>query len=140
MAELRAGTRSRLGRTRQRLERWRERYGGRGQPIPEDLWDAAVDIARVEGVDSTARALRLDRGRLARRMELASAWSGSAPEAGDGHASDELVEVDARGLCAPGQTVLRFEGRDGERLVVEVSGASALDVADLARAFWSRPR
>lgn len=139
MAEREAGSRGRLGKTRQRLERWRERYGGRGQPIPADLWDAAVDVARVEGVDSTARALRLDRGRLARRMELASACSGSVPEQA-GHASDGFVEVDARVLCTAGQTVVRFEGRDGERLQVELSGGSVIDVAELARAFWSRPR
>ncbi len=138
MAGREAGTRSRLGRTRRRLDRWREQYGGRGQPIPEDLWDAAVDVARVEGVDATARALRLDRARLTRRMGRRSVGLGLPEQPGD--ASDGFVEVDARGLCAPGQTVLRFEGRDGERLEVELSGACALDVADLARAFWSRTR
>src|SRR5258708_30732347 len=100
MAEREAGTRSPLGRIRRRLERWREQYGGRGQPIPEDLWDATVEVARVEGVDTTARALRVDRGRLARRPELGSAGSGSAP-APVGDASDGFVEVDARGLWAP---------------------------------------
>ena len=137
MAEREAG-RSRLGRTRQRLQRWRERYGGPGQPIPEELWDEAVEVARIAGVDATARALRVDRGRLAHRMPLASS-SGAAAEA-PGRARDGFVELDARGLCAPGQAVLRFEGRDGERLDVELSGASGLEVAELARAFWSRPR
>lgn len=128
-----------LGRVRRRLERWRERYGGPGQRIPEELWDAAVDVARVEGVDSTAWALGVDRGRLARRMEFASAKPRSASEEA-GRASDGFVEVDARCLSAPRQTVVRFEGRDGERFQVELSGACALDVAELARAFWSRAR
>lgn len=139
MAEREAGVRSRMSRTRRQLEAWRERYGGPGQPIPENLWDAAVDVARIEGVDATARALRIDRGRLARRKELASAVSGSTSEEG-GLASDGFVEVDARGLCAAGQTVVRLEGRDGERLHIELSGARGLDVAALARAFWSRSR
>ena len=137
MAGREAGTGSRLGRTRRRLERWREQYGGRGQPIPEDLWDAAVAVARVEVVDATARALRLDRARLTRRMGRGSVGLGLPEQPGD--ASDGFVEVDARGLCAPGQTVVRFEGRDGERLEVELS-AYALDVVVLARAFWSRTR
>lgn len=141
MAEREAGARSQLGRVRRRLERWRERYGGPGRPIPENLWEEAVDVARVEGVESTARALRVDRGRLAFRMELASARLGSAPTREEaGLASDGFVEVDARGLCAPGRTVLRFEGRDGERLEVELSASRALDVAELARAFWNRTR
>jgi hypothetical protein len=129
MTEHGAG-RARLGRARLRIERWRGRYGGRGVPIPEELWGEAVRIARVDGVDATARALRLDRGRLARRTDLASR--------SDEMGSDGFVEVDARGLCAPGPTVVRFEGRDGERLQIELSAAHALDVADLARAFWSR--
>jgi hypothetical protein len=94
MAEQEAGG-FRLGRTRRRLERWRERYGGPGQAIPQEFWDEAVAVARVEGVDATARALRLDRGRLERRM--ASSGSGSDER---GIARGGFVELDARGLCA----------------------------------------
>ena len=124
-----------LGRTRRRLERWRRRYGGPGRAIPDELWDEAVALARVEGVAATARALGLDQGRLERRM----ASSGSVLDS-MGRASDGFVEIDARGLCAPGQTVVRLEGRDGERLQIEWSSAGALDVAELIRAFGSRPR
>jgi hypothetical protein len=137
MSEGEAGSRSRLGRVRRRIELWRERYGGRGQPIPKELWDAAVEVARSEGVKATARGLRVDRGRLSRRVGLAIRAPGSPPEETAG-VRGGFVEVDARGVCAPGQTVLRFEGRDGERLEVELGVTSALDIADLARAFWSR--
>ncbi len=127
--------RSGLGRTRRRLERWRRQYGGPGRAIPEALWDEAVVLARAEGVDATARALRLDRGRLERLMESSSSASDAMSRASVG-----FVELDARGLCAPGSTVLRLEGRDGERLEIELSRADALDVAELIRAFGSRPR
>lgn len=134
MAEHGAG-RSGLGRTRRRLERWRRQYGGPGRPIPEALWEEAVVLARVEGIDATARVLRLDRGRLERRMAASgSAWDSM------GRASDGFVELDARGVCVPGQTIVRVEGRDGERLQIEWSRASALEVAELIRAFGSRPR
>lgn len=135
MARREAGTGIQLGTTLRRLGRWREQYGGRGQPIPEDLWDAAVEVARVEGVASTARALRLDRGRLASRVE------GAAESLmRDRGAAGEFVELDARGLCSPGQTVVRMTGRDGERLEIALSTPGAVDVVDLARAFWARPR
>src|SRR6266511_4130811 len=119
-----------LGRTRRRLERWRERYGGPGMPIPEEL--------RVEGVGATARALRLDRARLRQRMERMSSSGSGSDETGG--AKDGFVEVNARGLWPPVPTVLRFEGRDGERLQVELSATCTLDVTDLARAFWGRGR
>jgi hypothetical protein len=43
-----------------------------GIPVPEALWAEAVEAARVAGVDATARALRLNRSRLAARMTIAS--------------------------------------------------------------------
>ncbi len=41
--------------------------GGPGIPLPDELWTAAVEVARVEGVAATARAQRLDRLRLEAR-------------------------------------------------------------------------
>jgi hypothetical protein len=94
-----------------------------------------VEVARVEGVAATALALGLDRGRLARRMRLIGSASEEAARESDG-----FVEIDARRLCSAGKTVLRLEGRDGERFELELSATPAFDVVELARAFWSRPR
>jgi hypothetical protein len=125
----------------QRLKRWRERHGGRGQAIPGALWDAVVEVARADGVESTARALRVDRERLARRVELAPGPGpvslGVAREVEPPREAGEFVELNAHSFVAPGATV-RFEGRDGEKL--EVTGACAVDVVEFARAFWSRGR
>jgi len=121
-----------------RLERWRAEYGGRGRPIPERLWRIAVEVARAEGIEPTALALRVDRERLARRVALAC---GPAPEGAPSSPSASFVELDARGLCVPAErAVLRFEGRDGEKFELELTGAHATDVVELARAFWSRSR
>jgi hypothetical protein len=51
----------------QRLKAWR-RTRTRGQRIPEELWKAAADLARVHGLNPTARALRLDYYGLKRRF------------------------------------------------------------------------
>jgi hypothetical protein len=63
-------SRPQLDGARQRLERWRKEHGGTGRAIPEELWDEAARVAREEGIAETARALRLDRYRLARRAEM----------------------------------------------------------------------
>jgi hypothetical protein len=115
------------------MERWRCDFGGRGRPIPAALWDEAVGVARVEGVDATARALRLDRARLASRVERSAESLHEDAEAG-------FVEIDAGGLCAPGQTVVRLVSRDGERLEIALSAVCAVDVSALAREFWARSR
>ena len=123
--------RSRLALTHTRLTQWRAQHGGRGVPVPEELWAEVVKVARVEGAGTTARALRLDRARLEARMATAR-----GPEAGQ--AGGGFVELDAGRLGLSPRTVVRFHGRDGERLEVELGAGAAIDLAALADAFWRR--
>lgn len=123
--------RSRLALTHARLKAWRAQHGGRGIAVPEELWAEVVKVARVEGVSTTARALRLDRARLEARMA-------TGEEAEVSRASSGFVELDAGRLGLSPRTVVRFHGRDGERLEVELSAGAAIDLAALADAFWRR--
>jgi hypothetical protein len=107
--------------------------------VPEELWADAVEAARVAGVEATARALRLDARRLARRMPVEDEAS-VAQEREAKPASRAFVEMAGSALCLAGGAVLTFEGCDGERLRVELSGAPTVDVLALAHAFWSRCR
>jgi hypothetical protein len=128
--------RDRLAQVRDRLARWRAEHGGRGIRLPESMWAAAVEVARVEGVEATARALRLDHVRLAARMTAGGAAAGEmAGEVGGG-----FVELDAGRLGLSPRTVIRWEGRDGERLEVELAAGAVIDLAALAEAFWRRGR
>ena len=51
----------------QRLKAWRATRPP-GQRIPEDLWKAAADLARVHGLNPTAAALKLSYYDLQRRV------------------------------------------------------------------------
>jgi hypothetical protein len=100
------------------------------------MWTEVVEVARVEGVEATARALQLDPTRLAARMTAAGTVVGEKPaEMGSG-----FVELDAGRLGLSPRTVIRFHGRDGERLEVELAAGTVIDVAALAEAFWRRGR
>jgi hypothetical protein len=125
--------RVRLDQTRARLAQWRTQHGGRGIPVPEALWAEAVEVARVEGVEATARGLRLDRSRLAARMPPTGAGVG-----GEGGA--RFVELDAGRLGLSPRTLIRLEGSDGERLEVELGTGVMVDIAALIDAFWGRRR
>jgi len=126
----------RLAQVRDRLARWRAKHGGRGIRVPEVMWAEVVEVARVEGVEATAHALQLDTARLAARVTEAGAATGEmATEAGGG-----FVELTAGRLGLSPRTVIRFHGRDGERLEVELGAGAALDLAALAEAFWRRGR
>jgi hypothetical protein len=125
--------RSRLALTHTRLTQWRAQHGGRGIPVPEELWAEVVKVARVEGAGTTARALRLDRARLEARMAMDQ-------EADVAEVSSGFVELDTGRLGLSVRTVVRFHGRDGERLEVEIGTGAAIDLAALAEAFWRRGR
>jgi hypothetical protein len=55
----------------QRLKAWRATRPS-GQRIPEDLWKAAADLARVHGLNPTAAALKLSYYDLQRRVSGAN--------------------------------------------------------------------
>ena len=128
--------RDRLAEVRDRLARWRAKHGGRGIRIPEAMWAEVVEVAQVEGVEATARALQLDPARLAARMTGAGTASGEMPA----EASGGFVELDAGRLGLSPRTVIRFQGQDGERLEVELAAGAVIDLAALAEAFWRRGR
>lgn len=123
-----------LEETRRALATWRQRSGGPGRRIPEALWAAAAEVARVEGVRETARALRLDEARLGvlagagARVELVR----RASDAG----FVEMVPVETRSVPV-GAVAIELVRADGDRIRVESCGGG-VDVVSLARAFWSR--
>jgi hypothetical protein len=100
-----------------------------------------VTVARAEGIAETARALGVDRRRL-ERLAGAEADAKAAPGPSalrvPSPQSVEFVQLDAEAFCPRGQAVVHLEGADGERVRVELNGASAVDVVALSRAFWSR--
>lgn len=128
--------RDRLAQVRNRLSRWRAKHGGRGIRVPEAMWAKVVEVARVEGVEATARALELDPARLAARV----AGAGTAADEMPAETGVGFVELDAGRFGLSPRTVIRFHGQDGERLEVELAAGAAIDVAALAEAFWRRGR
>jgi hypothetical protein len=102
-----------------------------------------VTVARSEGVAETARALGVDRRRLERlaAAERAPAVAASASALRVAPPpSVDFVQLDTEAFCRRGHAVVQLESADGERVRVELSGASAVDIVALSRAFWSRGR
>ena len=59
-----------IDEVRTRFESWRQTRKGKAR-IPDELWSAAVQVARRDGVNQTAGALHLDGGKLKRRITRA---------------------------------------------------------------------
>lgn len=125
-----------------RVERWRaHRDGGRGL-VPEDLWNAAIEVARVEGLHATSKALRFNYSSLKDRMLRADS-AAPKPKKADPEATFVQVQMPTLPSFAPpesarGQTVVELVSTRGARMRIDVTGASRVDVVGLAQAFWSR--
>ena len=115
-----------LDEVRTRFENWRQNRCGK-QPIPEELWSAATELARRNGVNPTAIALHLDGGKLKRRMVAADSVSGKAMP-------PTFVELIAPAVDLR-ECTIELEGRKG-KLRIHWKGATAADVAALSRALW----
>lgn len=114
-----------IDEVRARFEEWRQNRQGKS-PIPDELWSAAAELARKDGINRTAAELHLDGGKLKRLME-ANATSGKP-------AATFVELLTPRALSIPESTI-ELEGRHGT-VRIQLKGASASDVAGLSRALW----
>ena len=110
-----------------RFENWRQTREGRAR-IPDELWSAAVQVARRDGVNQTAAALHLDGGKLKRRMMV----TGSVPDKAMPPAFVEMMVPQAVGGS---ECTIELEGRNG-KLRIHWKGATAADLAGLSRTLW----
>ena len=116
-----------LDEARARFEEWRDNRSGKAR-IPAELWSAAVEVARKEGINRTARELHVAWDDLKRRM----ATTDEVPRQPGSPAFVELVAPQTQSVP---ECTLEVEGRRG-KLRIQLKGASASDLATLSRALW----
>jgi hypothetical protein len=114
---------------RRRLSAWR-RGRSRGR-IPETLWKAVVDLARTKGANRVAEALRVDEGRLERRLEA----SKSRTPRRTGSVSPAFVEIGLPNGTTE-ECVIELKDEAGARLTVRMPRANPEHVVVIARALW----
>jgi hypothetical protein len=106
-----------------RLEEWRQNRQGRAA-IPDELWSAATELARRDGLGRTAAALRLDYGKLKRLMMAADGVAKKST-------SPSFMELIAPEAAAVAQCAIEVEGRRA-KIRIELK-ASAADVVSFSR-------
>ena len=114
-----------IDEVRARFEEWRKNRQGKS-PIPDELWAAAVQLARKDGINRTAAELHLDGGKL-KRLTVGKTTPGKPAPA--------FVELlTPRAISIP-ECTIELEGRHGT-VRIQLKGASASDLAALSRAWW----
>jgi hypothetical protein len=114
-----------IDEVRARFEEWRKNRRGKS-PIPDELWSAAAQLARKDGINRTAAELHLDGGKLKRLMVEKTTSGKPAPV---------FVELLTPGAISIPECTIELEGRHG-KVRIQLKGASASDLAGLSRALW----
>ena len=115
-----------LEEARVRFEEWRTNRRGKAR-IPAELWSAAVEVARKEGINRTARELHVAWDDLKRRM-------GEVPQQPGSPAFVELVTPRAPSLP---ECMIELEGRRG-KLRIQLKNVPASYLATLSRELWEQ--
>jgi hypothetical protein len=106
-----------------RLTEWRQSRQ-KGAAIPDELWSAAIEVARRDGVTRTATALHLDGGKLKRLMMAADGVEKKSTR-------PSFMELIAPEAAAVAQCAIELEGRRA-RIRIELK-ANAAEVVSFSR-------
>jgi hypothetical protein len=104
--------------------------------MPEELWAAAVALARDHGIYAAAHGLRVSYDSLKTRLKgrLPKKRAAKPPSA------PSFVELGAPlGFTSgPAGATLELADGNGAKLAVRLAAGEAIDLLGLAREFWSR--
>jgi hypothetical protein len=112
-----------------RFENWRQNRRGKAS-IPDELWSAAVKVARKEGLNRTSKRLRVEWNQLKRRMTTAGTVSRPP-------AHPVFVELTAPRAGSGQECMIEMEGRRG-KLRIHLKETTVADLASLSRTLWEK--
>jgi hypothetical protein len=124
-----------IARIMERIIHWRRTRAKRTK-MPEELWTAAVALAREHGLYAAAHGLGVSYDSLKQRLHGSKA-SKREPKAGSAAAFVEIGAPLSFGGGA-GAPTLELTDNDGSKLAVRLAANEIVDIVALAREFWSR--
>jgi hypothetical protein len=110
---------------------WRSKRRCRG-PVPQELWEAAMGLAKDYPPARIARVLGLDYGGLKRRIQ-ARGEQGCMRE--ESHHFIELSLEEPEPDCG---CMMEIEDQKGGKVKVHMRGGFCFELLELAQAFWRR--
>jgi hypothetical protein len=121
-----------LEAVRHQFQTWRKRRHRRS-PIPESLWQAAVELCREHSICKVSQALRLNYSRLKNQVTPAE---GRSPARGQ-HPDLGFVRLDFGAPVTPSECLVEMEAPNGARMRMSFRGVPRdFDPVELGRAFW----
>jgi len=117
-----------LKQVHKRFEQWRQQSGKVRLRIPEDLWEAAANVARTHGVNHVAKALRLEYNQLKERSRKKTGLKNK-------QAGFSFVELMMPGTGLNQGSVIELINPGGIRMIVRFSEHSGKNLQALAEVF-----
>lgn len=126
-----------LAEVRRLLDDWRQ-HVGRPNPIPEGIWDRAVELAARRGVGQIAAGLKLDHAKL--KAKLAASKGRKMVMTAPQPANPKFVELFAGPTVSTkastvGPCVLRVSSPKGVRVRLDLVSVGATELATLLKEF-----
>jgi hypothetical protein len=132
-----------------KLDDWRKARPGRSRScIPDELWNAAAELASRHGVHKTSRALHLNHSDLKRRVEILASGKGDKSVPGlvrrksvqtlslqNGPVSPTFMELVTPFPSAIGECTMEVESMRGARMRIEMKQVAPAAIAAIIREF-----
>ena len=137
MAQETALYRDDVEQVRRRFAGWRSTHAVRSR-LPEELWAAAAELARRDGITATARVLDVDKPSLRKWAERLHPQRQPRPRKSPqkrGNAMPAFVELLASGSGTGTTCLVEVESPRGAKLRLELKGIQTSELAELIRAF-----
>ncbi|OGR26529.1 MAG: hypothetical protein A2277_03935 [Desulfobacterales bacterium RIFOXYA12_FULL_46_15] len=117
----------------QKFTTWREERTRR-RPIPEVLWEAAINLSRAKeySINKISKALRLNYSDLKRRIS-----AHGQPIIKDGQ-NIEFIKLDYSPSVFPSECIIEMEDSSGAKMKMCFRGSTDLDLLELGRSFWNK--
>ena len=120
-----------LAAVKKQFAAWRKKKQHR-EPIPSELWDAAVSLIERYSIHKVSRALSLGYATLKKRAEAAQVKQSAAPPT-----TQDFIAVDLSSTV-PAECCIEMEHHNGNRLRMHFKGKAELDLQSIAESFWNK--
>jgi len=126
---------ARIEPLRQRVDTWRGNKAG-NEPMPEEFWTEAVELAKLYGVSPVQKILRVDyRGLERRAFGIVKPAGKARSRTAARPAPPSFVELGAW-PARRAEHLVELEDGSGRRLSLKVAAGHLAEVLPLAQAFW----
>jgi hypothetical protein len=115
------------------FEKWRETRKSPREPIPENLWVAAIRLCNNYSINHVSRSLHLSYTTLKKRIQ------GERPIPKKKKlSSPSFIELDWQGHFPTSECIIEMENAYGSKMRMSFKGQADLDLLELSRAFWTK--